>query len=584
MRFVTQLLDLLGPHRRSLARIVIGIALYEGTKIVNPFLFKEIIDTLIVSHGSAIGFVLVLIAAMFVIDLVNMGIDLVLDRVILKFLYGVEADMSCSASAKLFDLPLGYHERERAGNTITRVDRGVAKFIQLLHDSCWQGVPTSFQILITIVAMAVVDWQIAVVFAVFIPPFCYVAIREQMSVYPHRVERYSAYEDAFGFLGESIWNMLTIQSFARETERQAHYSSTFRRIVHHGREQYLIGTRHNAVKSFIVHTGRASVLLFAAWRAWTGHASIGSVVLFLTLSEKAYISLFNFAHLFSRIADAYEGVSRLHELFQETSSIRDDDAALRPELAGGVTFDSVQFAYPTPEGKDDATPILRGVTFSVQRGETIALAGPSGSGKSTVVKLLFRHYDVLEGSVRLDEYDVRRLARGSFRKSLGYVPQEGQLFNGTIAENIRFGLPEATEEDVEEAARLAGASEFITTFPEGYATTVGEQGVHLSGGQRQRICIARALVRKPKILVFDEATSSLDAESERVIQESLERLHGTVTIIVIAHRLSTIQHADRILVIEEGQIIEEGTHEQLLRENGLYQRLVALQESREHAA
>ncbi|MDO8598853.1 MAG: ATP-binding cassette domain-containing protein, partial [bacterium] len=205
--------------------------------------------------------------------------------------------------------------------------------------------------------------------------------------------------------------------------------------------------------------------------------------------------------------------------------------------------------------------------------------GPSGGGKSTIVKLLFRHYDPTGGRVLLDGTDVRKFARADFRHQLGYVPQEGQLFSATVAANIRFAAPEATDDEVRAAARLAGAETFIASLSKGYDTLIGEQGVTLSGGQRQRLCIARAVVGNPKVLVFDEATSALDAESERIIQDALETLRGTTTIIVIAHRLSTIRHADRILIVEDGRIVEEGSHAQLLRQNGLYQRLVSLQDT-----
>ncbi|MBI4434253.1 ABC transporter ATP-binding protein, partial [Candidatus Uhrbacteria bacterium] len=312
------------------------------------------------------------------------------------------------------------------------------------------------------------------------------------------------------------------------------------------------------------------VICTAAWEAWRGAVSVGDVVLLATLAEKAFISCFTLSRILERIADSREPVERLRAFLAEVPSVTDPSRPVPAQLSGGIAFDRVTFGY------GNGSAALTDISFAVAPGETIAFAGPSGGGKSTIVKLLFRHYDPTNGRVLLGVHDARTLARAEFRQQLGYVPQEGQLFNGTVAENIRLGKPDATDDEVRAAARVAGAETFVAGLPLGHSTVIGEQGVKLSGGQRQRLCIARAVVGNPKVLVFDEATSSLDAESERIIQEALERLRGTTTIILIAHRLSTIRHADRILVVEDGRIVEEGSHAELLRQNGLYQRLVEL--------
>jgi len=479
--------------------------------------------------------------------------------------------VSVAASDQTLALPLSYHEREPAGGLVTRIDRGTSRLVELLMDACWEGIPTCIQLVVTFVALAVANRTVAAVYAAFIPIFLLVTVRKHRAEHPFRMERHDRYEEASSHTAETIWNILTIQSFGREATQQTRYRSVYERIVDLGMRQYAVGVRWELLRDEVVNVGRLSVLAVAAWEAWHGHASVGAVVAFLTLSEKAYISCFRLSRLLERVADARVSVGRLAEFLAEAPTVADPPFPVPAALRGGVAFDRVSFSYGNGTGA-----VLREVSFAIAPGETVAFAGPSGGGKSTIVKLLFRHYDPTEGRVLFDGVDVRAFARADVRHQLGYVPQEGQILNRTITENVRLGNPGATDAEVRAACRLAGAGAFIAELPQGYDTLVGEQGVRLSGGQRQRLCIARAVVGNPKVLVFDEATSSLDAESERIIQEALETLRGTTTIIVIAHRLSTIRHADRILVVEDGRIVEEGSHAQLLRQNGLYQRLVSL--------
>jgi ATP-binding cassette subfamily B protein len=239
---------------------------------------------------------------------------------------------------------------------------------------------------------------------------------------------------------------------------------------------------------------------------------------------------------------------------------------------GTIVLDEVRFSYPTRDAQS-----LRGVTLRVGAGERVALVGPSGAGKSTVFQLLLRFYDPQDGRVLIDGRDLRQIDPAELRRRIALVPQEPVIFMGTIAENIRYGRPEASEADVRRAAALASAVEFVEALPEGYGTQIGERGVTLSGGQRQRIAIARAILKDAPILLLDEATSALDAESERAVQEALDRLMRDRTTLVIAHRLATVRGADRILVMEAGRIVEEGTHDRLVRQGGLYSRLAALQ-------
>jgi subfamily B ATP-binding cassette protein MsbA len=277
------------------------------------------------------------------------------------------------------------------------------------------------------------------------------------------------------------------------------------------------------------------------------------------------------ARVFAQIREAQGATARIFEILDTQSEIRDaPNAVALPPVSGHLAFEHVSFAY------DARQPVLTDISFDAKAGELVAIVGPTGAGKTTVMNLLHRFYDPTEGRITIDGTDLRQVTLESWYRQIALVPQETVLFGGTILDNIRYGNREATEDAVKEASRAAHAHEFIMDFPERYQTPVGEKGVNLSGGQRQRIAIARAVLKNPRILLLDEATSSLDTESERLVQEALERLMKGRTTFVVAHRLTTIQGADRILVLDKGRVIETGTHASLMTQQGLYHYLYSL--------
>jgi subfamily B ATP-binding cassette protein MsbA len=277
------------------------------------------------------------------------------------------------------------------------------------------------------------------------------------------------------------------------------------------------------------------------------------------------------ARVFAQVKEAQGAMQRVFEILDVRPDVHDrPDANVLSTVAGHVRFEGVGFAY------DPRTPVLTHLSFEAKPGEVIAFVGPTGAGKTTVINLLHRFYDPTDGHITVDGHDVRQVSVESWYRQLALVPQETILFGGTILDNIRYGNPDADEAAVREASQAAHAHDFIMNFPDGYQTVVGEKGVNLSGGQRQRIAIARAILKNPRILLLDEATSSLDTESERLVQEALERLMKGRTTFVVAHRLSTIQRADRILVLDKGRLVEDGTHDQLMERMGLYHYLYTI--------
>jgi ATP-binding cassette subfamily B protein len=281
------------------------------------------------------------------------------------------------------------------------------------------------------------------------------------------------------------------------------------------------------------------------------------------------------SEIWGELQRAAGATERLVELLTADDTVSDpaDPVALPVPCTGRITFDAVGFTYPA---RPDVA-VLSDISFDIKPGETVALVGPSGAGKSTILQLLLRFFDPESGAIRLDGADLRDLRREEFRHQIAFVPQDAVIFATTARENIRFGRPDASDAEVEAAARAAAADEFLSRLPEGYDTYVGERGVMLSGGQKQRIALARAILRDAPVLLLDEATSALDAESEQAVQKAVDALSADRTTLIVAHRLATVKKADRILVFEDGQIVAEGTHEQLVAEGGLYARLARLQ-------
>ncbi len=381
--------------------------------------------------------------------------------------------------------------------------------------------------------------------------------------------------DASAYASELIGAMRTLQAFTNERLATARFGGAVERAFAAARESIRARALLTAIAIFLVFASVVVVLWIGAQDVLAGHITAGRLSQFVLYAVLAASGLGQLSEVWGEVSQASGAAERLFEILGVRSAVQPpaDPAPLPEPARGEVAFAQVRFDYPTRPGM----AVLEGVSFSVRRGEKVAIVGPSGAGKSTIFHLLLRFYDPSAGVVSFDGVDIRRSSPLALRSRIALVPQEPVIFAASINDNIRFGRPEATDAEVAKAAELALASEFIERLPEKFQTSVGERGVTLSGGQRQRIAIARAILRNAPLLLLDEATSSLDAESERLIKAALERLMAERTTLVIAHRLATVQSCDRILVMDHGSIVEEGTHEQLAAAGGLYARLAKLQ-------
>lgn len=377
-----------------------------------------------------------------------------------------------------------------------------------------------------------------------------------------------------GNASEALLSVQTVQAFTHETPSRTSFAGFTEAAYIAARKR--IGTRAimTVIVIFLVFAGVVGVLWIGARDVRAEVMTPGELVQFLIYAIMVAGGVAALSEIWGELQRAAGATERLVELLTADDTVQDPDTPTEVgRLTGAVSFEDVTFHYPARPG----IAALDGVSLDVKPGETVALVGPSGAGKSTIIQLILRFYDPDSGAIKLDGHDLRDMDRGDFRKSIALVPQDPVIFAASARENIRFGRPDASDAEVEEAAKAAAAHQFLTALPEGYETYVGERGVMLSGGQKQRIAIARAILRDAPILLLDEATSALDAESEAAVQHAVERLSAGRTTLVVAHRLATVKKADRIVVFDGGQIIATGTHDALVAEGGLYARLAELQ-------
>lgn len=483
----------------------------------------------------------------------------------------VVADLRRAVFDHVQGLCMGFFDRTPHGRIIARVDRDVDGLERALIWGPVTLVSGGLVLLLALGAMARYDWRLTLVVLAGAPTlllsseaFRRLGLAAQREA-RERASRVTAHT------AESIGGMRVIQAAGREAESLAAGRGHIRGLLEASLKAVRVWSAALPVVGLHYGATGAAVLYFGADLVRSGELTVGALLAFLMLIEHVFQPVEELCDLYGELLSAQAAAERVFQVLDARPSVLERPGALRLRAAQGrVDFDAVSFRYG-PE----SPWALREVSFSARPGETTALVGHTGAGKSTVVSLLCRFYDAVEGSVRLDGRDVRDLTLDTLRAHIGVIPQDGFLFSGTVLENLRFGRPDAADAELFAAAKALGAHELLAALPAGYATEVGERGARLSHGQRQAVCYVRALLAEPRVLILDEATSSLDAAAERTLQEALRRLSAGRTTFVVAHRLSTIRNAERILVFEGGRVVEGGTHRGLLEARGAYARLYA---------
>ena len=486
----------------------------------------------------------------------------------------IVADVRTQVYAHLIDLPVSFFAKRRVGELTSRLASDVSVIQTVTTGSLTELLRLAIVmvggiIMITITNPRLTLVMIAVVPVVILSAHFYGRYVRRMST---RVQDQLA--DANSVLEETLSAIRIVQSFVREEYERTRYGERIQDALRLAVKRSVAGGGFIAFIILVVYGAIVVVLWFGSRMVISGRLTPGELIAFVLYTFVVGGGIGGMSELYGQFQQAIGATRRVFELLDTAPDIRDPQSPLQLErVTGHVEFRDVDFSYP--DERD--LPVLKGLNIDARSGEVIALVGPSGAGKSTLVSLIPRFYDVTSGAILVDGKNVGDLRLKDLRSAIGLVPQETTLFGGTIRDNIAYGKLGGTAEEIEAAARAAHAHEFISEFPQGYDTIVGERGVKLSGGQRQRVAIARALLKNPAILILDEATSSLDSESERLVQDALETLMEGRTTFVIAHRLSTVRRADRIIVLDQGRIIEEGTQDELLARDGLYKQLYEIQ-------
>lgn len=458
-----------------------------------------------------------------------------------------------------------FFTRNRSGQIVSRLISDVALAQNLVGSALTNTWMDAAALVVVLVFLFRIDAPTALLALGTFPIYLYFFRKFKAEIKSTTTQIQEELAEMAGTMSEKISANAVVRAFAGEKMETHHFHRQSEQLFRTNLKRIVIQSANQAVTSTLTNVAPLAVVLFGGWRVIQGDLTVGGLIAVMMYLAPLYLPLQRFSELNIVLANAMAALDRIFEIMDEVPEITDRPGAKDlPAPGGKVEFENVSFHYT------QGCPVIEEVSFSVQPGQKIALVGPSGSGKTTIVSLIPRFYDVASGCVRIDGMDVRDITMESLRRHIGMVLQDPVLFSGTVRDNVLYGLPEASDEQVMEACRAANALEFIATLPQGFDTEVGERGCQLSGGQKQRITLARAFLKDPRILILDEATSSLDTESEKLIQDAMQRLMAGRTTFIIAHRLSTVTHADNILVLQAGRVVEQGSHLDLMGRDGLY--------------
>lgn len=577
MQVINRLVRELFKAKKTIVFLLVLMLLASGFDVVAPFVAQKLIDKIVAvfTQKAELSFEFISIAAavIFAVTILGRAANKMYDYKLFTHVTKLEDQLRFLAYEKYLALHALYHHEVNSGQIIGRIDRGTHGVYEILYDIIGRFIAQpSLIVVIIAAALFYKDPIIAMLVILPLPVYLGVIIPYGNKIYKKEKQAHDIFEEYSREEYDVAANVLTVKNFTqeeRETGRQKRIRGQARQYQYEAERLWHVSEMYQVVVSTI---GRVAVIVAGGYFTLIGRSSVGEFVLYISLQGMVYQPMWQLSVLFTMLRRSIARAERLFWVLDEQPKIVDNPGAvdLKP-FRKKIEFKDVSFSYRHER------QILYDVSVKIPAGSMVALVGRSGSGKTTFVNLILRSFDPQRGAVLIDGCDLRDATQKSIREQTAIVSQEVDLFSRTIAENIAYGNPQASPAEIARAAKFAYAHDFIMKFPDGYQTLVGERGVKLSGGERQRIGIARAILRNPRILILDEATSHLDTESERFVQKATMHLVAGRTTIVIAHRLSTILHADKILVFDRGKIVGEGRHSELLEKNDVYKRLYNLQ-------
>jgi len=534
--------------------------------LVDPMIVKVLIDDVLVDGNMSLLKLLIIgLIALFALN----GVLYVLTSYIYTYVgQKILFDIRYDFFRHLEKLHLGFFSKTKTGEIMSRVNNDVGKLQQVMTTT-FVTMVTDIITLVGILALIIyLDWKLTLVSVVLLPFIFVTQFFLGKKIKKRSTESREKSADILSFFQETISGMRLIQSFVKERFEAARFVRKGRSLIDIQVRLGVMSAIAGAAAGFLAYLGPIIVLGYGGYKVIHGSLTIGSMVAFYAYVGRLFGPIYRLAQHNVSIQTARASIDRIFEYLDIEPEIRDTRGSIvLRKMEGSIAFDGVRFAY------DHEQPVFENLSFDIPPGRRVAIVGRSGAGKSTIVNLLCRFYDPQSGKILVDNHDVRNIQLRSLRRNIGLVSQETILFNSSVRENLLYGKTSATEEEIKEASRRAYIHELISSLPQRYETVIGERGIRLSGGERQRLSIARTILKNPKILVFDEATSSLDSRSERLIQDAIEPLMEGRTSIIIAHRLSTVVNADWILVLDNGRLVETGTHNELLTRGGIYRML-----------
>jgi len=570
MKQLRNLYKFVAPYWKQMTLAAISLIIWSLISLAMPYAARYLVDSVFVTYSrTELNRMTAILFGLFIVQaLIGYG-----QNYLIHFLsQRVIADLRLAIQQHLLHLPLRFFKDSRVGEIVSRVTNDVTTLQVVLTETPIALLRQIVTIIGGIVLMASMHWQLTLLIFIIVPPLILLGI-----FFGRKVEKLSTLiqdrlANAISVLEESISGIRIVKSFTRERFEEKRFKDRIEETFDTTMDRTRVRAAFIPLVSLLGFMAVTAIMWLGGQFVLNQTLTPGELLAFLFYMIMVAAPLGEFAGVYTQIREAIGAAARIFEIMEASSEPEQSkEANPLPPINGTVKFHNVSFGYEPDE------LILKEINLTVQPSEIIALVGPSGVGKTTMVNLIPRFFDPLEGWIEIDGHRITDVTLQSLRSQIGLVPQETFLFGGTISENIAYGSPESPRQEIVAAAKAAYAHEFIEGLPKGYDTEVGERGVRLSAGQRQRIAIARALLKNPRILILDEATSALDSESEQMVQKALEVLMRNRTTFVIAHRLTTIQNADRILVLEEGKIVEDGPHDELISKGGIYHHLWSLQ-------